>query len=162
MRRPAIPKRFLGAFKAGHRATSRVFIDEELSYKLLNQIIDSNWTDLKAIQELDYITKFNNEFHKDVFKAKDNLHNNQDLRKDCGDRNNARNRDILSRDYSKIASTNNIEHSKEKETVSFEVEEDSMQEEFIDINRNRDLSSHEDSIIDVLDLEIEYKKSTEH
>ncbi len=44
-----------------------------------------------------WLVKFNNEFHKDAFKKNvEPLHNTPELKKDCGDRNNARNRDISS------------------------------------------------------------------
>lgn len=93
-----IPKRWLGAFKAGHRASAREFIDEKLSYDLLAKIIESKYTDQASIDALDYITKFNNEFHKNVIKKGDTnaLHNTDELRKDCYARENARNRDIMS------------------------------------------------------------------
>lgn len=67
-----VPKRWLGAFKAGHHHSAKEFIDETLSWELLNRIISSNYTDQKAMDQLDYITKFNNEFHKCVIKKNDN------------------------------------------------------------------------------------------
>ena len=118
----AIPKRFLGAFKAGHRPSTREFIDEDLSKQLLSKIKASNWTDKEAIAQLNYITKFNNEFHKNVVKKGDPnaLHGEQlsnelrtdrwgniqldkngnpiplNLRQTCYARENAKNRDTLS------------------------------------------------------------------
>ncbi len=93
-----IPKRFLGAFKAGHRHSAREFIDEGLSYQLLKKIIHSNWGDLEAIESLDYLTKFNNEYHKAVLKKNDAqaMHNTEELYKEISTANNARNRDIMS------------------------------------------------------------------
>lgn len=108
-----IPKQYLGAFKQGHRVSAREFIDDEFSYQLLERILDSNWTDEEAMKNLAYITKFNNEHHKNVVKAikpknkkaiKDQLHNTKALVKDCNDRENARNRDIISRNRDKIYS----------------------------------------------------------
>lgn len=108
-----IPKHYLGAFKQGHRVSAREFIDDEFSYQLLEKILDSNWTDVEAMKTLAYITKFNNEHHKNVVKAikpknrkaiKDQLHNTKALVKDCNDRENARNRDIISRNRDKIYS----------------------------------------------------------
>lgn len=98
MSKPYIPKRFLGAFKAGHRASAREFIDEELSYKLLRKILNSNYSDLASMEALDYLTKFNNEYHKAVLKKGDPnaLHNTDELYRDRTNANNARNRDILS------------------------------------------------------------------
>lgn len=98
MGRPYIPKRFLGAFKAGHRAASREFIDEKFAYQLLKRILDSNYSDLEAVEALDYLTKFNNEYHKAVLKKNDpnSLHNTEHLYQDRSSANNARNRDIMS------------------------------------------------------------------
>lgn len=89
-----IPREFLGAFKAGHRASSRPFIDEELSYKLLRKVIEDGCED--ARRHLEYITKFNNEFHKNVIKKgdPDALHHTDELRKDCYARDYARRGDV--------------------------------------------------------------------
>jgi hypothetical protein len=98
MGRPYIPKRFLGAFKVGHRASAKEFIDEELAYKLLKRILDSNYSDLDALKALDYLTKFNNEYHKAVIKKGDRtaLHKTKKMRQERYQANNAKNRDIMS------------------------------------------------------------------
>jgi hypothetical protein len=90
-----IPREFLGAFKAGHRRSSREFIDEEFAEYLLRKIVRDGCEESKAL--LNYLTKFNNEFHKDVFvKDEQALHASEDQRRDCGRRNNSRNRDLFS------------------------------------------------------------------
>ena len=93
-----IPKEYLGAFKKGHRVSAREFIDEQFSYELLLKIKNSQHTDQEAINQLKYITKFNNEFHKNVVKkgSETDLHNTDELRRDCYKRENSRNRDISS------------------------------------------------------------------
>lgn len=93
-----VPKRWLGAFKRGHRKASQTFIDEELSYDLLKRVIESNYTDEESMNALDYITKFNNEYHKNVIKKDDPnaLHNTDELRRSCYALENARNRDMMS------------------------------------------------------------------
>lgn len=96
MRKPQIPARFLGAFKAGHRVSTREFIEEELSYELLNKIIDSNWTDQESIDQLDYLTRFNNEFERGQLKKNDEKAIHQSGH-DCYTRNNKRNTDIMSK-----------------------------------------------------------------
>lgn len=98
MGKPYIPKRFLGAFKAGHRASAREFIDEELAYKLLKRVLSSNYSDTEAIEALDYLTKFNNEYHKAVIKKGDRkaFHNTTKLRRERYSANNHRNADIMS------------------------------------------------------------------
>ena len=100
MNKPFIPKRFLGAFKCGHRASAREFIDESLSYKLLKIIIASKYSDQQSILELDFITKFNNEYHKAVIKKGDKsaMHRSKYMRQERYGANNARNRDVLSVD----------------------------------------------------------------
>lgn len=100
-----IPKQFLGAFRCGHREASKEFIDETLSHKLLRRVLESDYKDLPALDLLNYITKFNNEFHKNVIKKGDPtaLHNTDKLRRECYARENARNRDFMSaRNYMKV------------------------------------------------------------
>lgn len=153
MKRPyPVPKQFLGAFKLGHRASSKEFIDDDLSYTLLNKILDSNWTDLQAIAELEYITKFNNEYHKDVVKKGDTnaLHQEQIVegefdckgnpltyRKDCHNRGNSRDRDISSKLKDSLVSDAPL-------VGDYEMEHDTF------LNTNRDLYNHEDTLIDLI------------
>ena len=93
-----VPKQYLGAFKKGHRHSVREMIDEELSWTLLDKIVKSKYTDTKAMEELAYITKFYNEYYRNVIKKGDEkaLHNTDELRKSCYSRTNARNRDLMS------------------------------------------------------------------
>lgn len=102
-----IPKEFLGAFKAGHRKSVRPMIDEDFAWSLLQKIFESNDSD--ARKALEFITKFNNEFHKNVIKKGDTkaLHNTDSLRKSCYARENAKNRDI----YTKVDLVYTQEHS---------------------------------------------------
>lgn len=130
-----IPVQFLGAFKRGHRQVSKLFIDEELSWKLLHRIFDSNWKDQEAVDALTYLAKFNNEYHKNVVSKTDTLHNTPELRKDCGRRDDARNRDILSREY------------------NFTKSLDAQPEETL--NTKRSLSRHEELVIELIDKDDE-------
>lgn len=93
-----IPKRFLGAFKVGHRPSAKEFIDEELAKLLLKRILESNYTDTEAVFTLDYLTRFNNEFHKNVIKKSDpdRLHRTKKQIKSLYSRENAKNRDVMS------------------------------------------------------------------
>lgn len=98
----AIPKHYLGAFKCGHREAAKEFIDEEFSFRLLERV---RYGDQEAAHLLAYLTKFNNEYHKNVIKKGDTtaLHNTDKLRRECYARENARNRDLMSvRKYMKI------------------------------------------------------------
>ena len=68
-----IPKKYLGAFKQGHRAVSRPFIDDEFSYQLLEKIQQGC---KESETTLEYIAKFNNEFYRCVLESdqSSNLH----------------------------------------------------------------------------------------
>jgi hypothetical protein len=94
-----IPKEFLGAFKAGHRASARDFIDDEFSYQLLSRYLKQGCEESK--RALEFITKFNNEYHKNVVKKGDKnaLHSTDELRRDCYERENAKNRDAFYRPW---------------------------------------------------------------
>lgn len=89
-----VPKQYLGAFKRGHRANTREFIDESLSWKLLKQAKNG---DKEALKALEWLTRFNNEFHKNVLKKDGkSLHETEEERKKLYSRENAKNRDIAS------------------------------------------------------------------
>lgn len=144
MRKPYIPKRFLGAFKAGHRLASRAFIDEEFSYQLLNRIISSNYCDKVAIEALDYLTKFNNEYHKAVIKKGDSeaLHNTNEMYQERSNANNARNRDIMSILHHKLEPLTSTP-SQNKITINAHSSED---------------QSHEDVMVDLLDAKNKFAR----
>lgn len=60
-----IPKEYLGAFKAGHRKAAREFIDQDYTEALLAK---AELGDKQAIEALRFLTKYNNEHYKCVFK----------------------------------------------------------------------------------------------
>lgn len=118
--KPSIPRYYLGAFKIGHRVTVEHLIDEELSYKLLKKILKSRlsvippisetasdydkftnqFADKKAIAELEFLTKFNNEYYSArAPKSSKPLFDTPELIKTKNDMHNARRRDITSREY---------------------------------------------------------------
>ena len=143
------PKRWLSCWKAGHRKSAREFIDEELSNKLYNRVLYSKWTDQEAMDALDYIHKFNSEFHKNVIKKGDMnaLHNTDALRKDCYARENARNRDIHSLENDQLRSL----------SVTIEGEDPGVITLDTIVNSNRNLLNYEDTIISLMELEgVEY------
>jgi hypothetical protein len=94
MSKAAVPREFLGAFKRGHRASSKEFIDEELSIELLQK---AEAGDKEAEAALRWLTRFNNEFHKGVIKKGDTkaLHLTDEMRRDCNRRNYARRNDMF-------------------------------------------------------------------
>lgn len=142
MRRKPIPKEYLGAFKAGHRQSAREFIDEELSYELLKKFIETGCEESK--KALAYIAKFNNEYHKAVVKRGDTeaLHNTPELRKNCYDRNNARNRDITSRENRFLLST---------EPSTREEEDGTSAPYDWHLNTNRELRNFEAAVVELID-----------
>lgn len=91
-----IPIEFLGAFKAGHIKAVRPFIDEELPTKLLKKVLKGCE---RSRETLAYITKFNNEYYKNVIKKgdPDALHADDDLRRETGRRKYAARMDVFSR-----------------------------------------------------------------
>lgn len=77
-----------------------------MAKSLLKKVEESNYTDLESIKALDYLHKFNSEFHKNVVKKGDKsaLHRSKKLRRDCYARENARNRDVLSMRRDRVVS----------------------------------------------------------
>ena len=88
-----MPKEFLGAFKKGHRQSAREFIDEELATVLLKKA-RAGCEESRAA--LEWLTRFNNEYHKAVIKRGDPeaLHKTPEMISDCDQRNYARRNDI--------------------------------------------------------------------
>ncbi len=74
-----IPKKYLGAFKQGHRQVVREYIDDELSIILLARL------------------RRHPEYYRNVVKKGDQeaLHNSDELVRSCHDRQNAMNRDKM-------------------------------------------------------------------
>ncbi|NJO18768.1 MAG: hypothetical protein HC838_00080 [Spirulinaceae cyanobacterium RM2_2_10] len=136
------PKHWLSCFKAGHRHTAKEFIDDDFAHQLLKRVKDSNYTDTEAIQALDFLHKMNSEYYKNVLKKGDRkaFHRTKKLRQDCYQRENARNRDILS------AKRFLVTHLESPVVGS---DNEFMSEAFLYPQRSAD--SHEDVIIDLLD-----------
>jgi hypothetical protein len=72
----------------------------ELNLRSRVELIDYDYIDKLSPDEKAWLNKFTDEYVNDHLDRKDlnnNLHNTKALKKSCGDRNNARNRDILTR-----------------------------------------------------------------
>lgn len=72
----------------------------EFNLKTRTDLIDFDYLDKLKPEELAWLNKFNEEYANANLNSKDlkkNLHNTKALKKDCYDRNNARNRDIFTR-----------------------------------------------------------------
>jgi len=71
-----------------------------LNLKTRTELLDYDYLDKLSPEELAWLNKFTEEYvhaSLDTARPKKNLHKNKALRKDCYDRNNSRNRDILTR-----------------------------------------------------------------
>lgn len=72
----------------------------ELNLKTRYELIESDYIDKLSEKEKAWLNKFNEEYVNSSLNTKEprkNLHRTKKLRKDCYDRNNSRNRDILTR-----------------------------------------------------------------
>lgn len=75
-----------------------------LNLKSRYELIDYDYIDKLGDKEKKWLNKFTEEYvnaNLDTKNLKNNLHNTKTLKKDCQDRNNARNRDILTREKAK-------------------------------------------------------------
>ena len=75
-------------------------LNPQLNLRSRFELIDYDYLDKLTKEEKTWLNKFTEEYTNaklDVVDLTKNLHNTQVLKKDCFDRNNARNRDILTR-----------------------------------------------------------------
>lgn len=90
-----VPPRFLPAFSFGCPASIRDFLDDRLANKLLGKALKG---DQAAIEQLDYIARFNEEFHQSYFRdGKDSgasLHSSPELQRKLQDSINSKRKDL--------------------------------------------------------------------
>jgi len=75
-------------------------LDPSLNLKSRTELLDYDYLHKLDEKELEWLNKFTEEYvnaNIDTEKPRKNLHKNKSLRKDCYDRNNSRNRDVLTR-----------------------------------------------------------------
>lgn len=75
-------------------------LDKSVNLKTRQDLIDYDYLDKLNEKELAWLDKFTGEYagaSLDTENPRRNLHKSKKLRKDCYDRNNARNRDVLTR-----------------------------------------------------------------
>lgn len=73
-------------------------LNPSLNLKTRTELIDYDYVDKLSDKDKEWLNKFTEEYINaslDTENLKNNLHNNEKLKKDCYDRNNARNRDVL-------------------------------------------------------------------
>ncbi len=169
-----VPKQWLGAFKKGHRYSSRDAVDEDLAWELLDRWEKSKGTDTEAKEALDFMSKFNNEFHKNVVSKTDPLHKctcpdrkrgdkhlDGCLRNDLNDRENAKNRDIMS-----VQNRNEVNESSSNEEEEFNSQNpNSAEDQFFQRNQGATANYVEDAMIELLDAQAaidDMEDDTEH
>ncbi len=90
-----VPLRFLPAFSFGSPKVNREFLDDELAWKLLKK---AEKGDLAAVKALDFMARFNEEFHRSYFRGgkgdKATLHKTPDLQRKLQDSINSKRKDI--------------------------------------------------------------------
>lgn len=90
-----VPVRFLAAFSFGCPKSIRDFLDDELAWRLLKSALAGNQA---SIQQLDFIARFNEEFHRSYFrdgkKAKTSLHKTPTLQRKLQDSINSKRKDL--------------------------------------------------------------------
>jgi len=75
-------------------------LNPALNLKSRTELLDYEYLDKLSEQELEWLNKFTEEYvhaNLDTGRPRKNLHRTKAMRKDCYDRNNARNRDVLVR-----------------------------------------------------------------
>lgn len=86
--------------KSKRSTTKYPALKPELNLKTRYELIDYDYVNRLSEQEKEWLNKFTEEYTNASLDSKDlhkNLHNTEALKKDCYSRNNARNRDILTR-----------------------------------------------------------------
>jgi hypothetical protein len=140
--------------KGGHKRRNSKYpgLDPKMHPRTRHEYIDIDYAKKLTDEEKAYLSKFMDEYYGATLAPADSpgrwrkdLHRNKKLRKDCTDRNNARNRDTYSRSKArdKVKSI-----TKEKET------------EIVDSKSTLNPAAHEDAIVALLDKKRSLKKST--
>lgn len=122
----------------GKRARTKYpALKPELNLKTRYELIDYDYVDKLTEDEKEWLNKFTEEYINaslDSVDLEKNFHNTEDLKKDCYRRNNARNRDILTRAKASnnYVSTDEmvVEKKTEKETEEVDYFEDELSDDF--------------------------------
>jgi hypothetical protein len=76
-------------------------LSAKFSLKRRADLFDQDYIDKLSFKEKAWLDKFNGEYNSDILDRKNprkNLHKTKKLMKNCGDMNNSRNRDVLTRE----------------------------------------------------------------
>ncbi len=107
-----VPLRFLPAFSFGCPGSIRDFLDDTLSWRLLKGALKGDKT---AIEQLDFIARFNEEFYRSYFRdgkaALSSLHNTPELQRKLQDAVNAKQKDLWGSKTRRVPLTENNVYS---------------------------------------------------
>lgn len=84
--------------KSRRSAAENPELDRKFALKSRVDLLDQDYYDKLSPKDKKWLNKFNKESISASFEEKGNLHRTKKLKKECYDRNNARNRDILTRE----------------------------------------------------------------
>lgn len=97
-----------------------------LNLRTRYELIDYDYINKLSDEEKEWLNKFTEEYVNDNLdreKLRNNLHKTKKLKKDCDDRNNARNRDILTR-VKAYGHVDNIDELKESDIINENFEDE--------------------------------------
>lgn len=126
-------KKVNGSKKTRRNQNKFPALKPNLNLKSRVELIDYDYIDKLSDKEKSWLNRFTEEYINadlDTKNLKKNLHNTKELKKDCQDRNNARNRDILTREKARgfvVYLEEVVESDLKKDTIN--MEEDYTNEE---------------------------------
>lgn len=83
--------------KNRRNSTKYAALRPELNLKSRTELIDYDYLHKLSPEELQYLNDFSEEYNNAHIPKKNKIHKTKKLKKDCYDRNNARNRDVFTR-----------------------------------------------------------------
>lgn len=143
--------------------------DPRYNLKTRADLLDQDYLNKLSPKEMDWLNKFNREYvgaSLDSENPKRNLHKSKRMRKDCYDRNNSRNRDVLTRAKASSQTVNyddlieEIDHSHNENNIIEKIDQEEIIKsiewlaEELNIDDSEDL---EDSIINEINLKDKVK-----
>lgn len=113
-------KKTKASIKKKNRRSQKKYpaLDPQYNLKTRQALLDYDYLDKLSEKEMKWLNKFTEEYVNASFpkgRGKKHLHKSQELKRDCYNRNNARNRDILTREQAQGAAVY-LEDLKEQET----------------------------------------------
>ncbi len=138
----------MNAFKIGHKANMRSYVDDEQSYHLLKKVLLEGCEESR--KALVFLDKYYEETLRGFIKKDDPTALNAKFYREIVNDRNTKRRDLLNDQASSIFSTEELQNDNNYDDDLHE----HLNEEFL--NRNKDLN-HEDVLIAILDYTISDK-----